>query len=281
MPRPKEVWEAIQRARVRKREQLDAVAERVRAQFDRLRTQVFESLYGLDQKSLTRLVGRLIKDLEAHAQEFKVRATREIVSHSFEAVKVGVDLVDFPLQAAGLQMYAPDVTLPLLQSLGDFTADRITNLSADAIGQISLELRLGGMGAKDPIEVINAIADKLRTAGAGHAGFGSLVTRGEAITRTELGRIHSMASQRRLEQAAEQFPDLQKEWLHSPNYRNPRDGHVALHGTRVGAKEQFMVSATIGGVKEPMLHPRDPKASARNVVFCRCDVVPWMARWEE
>jgi hypothetical protein len=135
------------------------------------------------------------------------------------------------------------------------------------------------MGTKPVFEVIQSVASKLKTAGAGDAGFGSLAARGEAIVRTELGRIHSMATQRRMEQSAELFPDLQKQWLHSGNRLHPRDGHQALSGTKIPVRERFMVAPTVGGSKEPMLFPHDPAGSARNVVRCRCTCVPFRASW--
>lgn len=276
---PKGVLDAIRRAIARREAQLQGVVGQVSNAFDRLRRSLMGEIGALDTIGLTRMVNRLIELLRSQTQTFERDVNRAIQDAEPGLVVAGQAVVDDPLVAAGLAVSAPDVTIPLLEALEQFRADRITNLSASMIDQISLELRLGAMGTKSVFDVIQSVASKLRTADAGDAGFGSLAARGEAIVRTELGRIHSMATQRRMEQAVELFPDLMKEWRHSGNLLHPRDGHQALSGTRVPVKAKFMVAPTVGGSREAMWFPHDPAASARNTVRCRCTCVPWRASW--
>lgn len=279
MAMPEGVLDAIRRAIARREEQLRGVVGQVAQAFDRVRRAVMGELGALDTIGLARMVNRLIELLRVQTQTWERDVNRAIKDAEPGLIAAGQAVVDDPLVAAGLTVSAPDVTVPLLEALEQFRADRITNLSAAMIDQISLELRLGAMGTKSVFDVIQSVASKLRTADAGDAGFGSLAARGEAIVRTELGRIHSMATQRRMEQAVELFPDLMKEWIHSGNRLHPRDGHVAYSGTRVPVKERFRVASTIGGTREALMFPRDPAGSARSTVRCRCTAVPWRASW--
>lgn len=276
-----EILAAMERAKERKEEQLKRVVALVASKFNGLRSLVVGALGGVDTQALQRQVSSLINDLRRASGVFQREVTADVLNAFDEAKELGQEVIDQPLIAAAVRVAAPDVTLPLMQVLSDFTADRITNLSAAVISEISLELRLGALGAKDVHDVIDAVTAKLRTARAGDAGFGSLAARGEAIVRTELGRIHSLAGQRRMEQAAETMPDLMKEWIHSGNPRFPRDGHVAYSGTRVPVHERFLVAPVIGGTREALLCPRDPAGSARSVVRCRCDALPWRPSWEQ
>lgn len=279
MPVPIRVADATERQLAEREVQLRRVTQRVQRHLDRLRDQVTGSLSDLDEAALTRQVSRLIDELSDLTQAFEQAATRDLVNEGEEAVAIGQDLIDVPLSSVSAGIAAPDVTLPLLEQVLGFAADRIRGLSGELVNQISSELRLGALGVKTPYEVIQEIAAKLRANDRGPSG--RIADRAETITRTELGRIHSMSTQRRMEQALEQLPDLQKEWRHSGNIRNPRSGHQAVHGLRVPVRERFYVAPVIGASREWMLHPRDPAASARNVVRCRCSVVAWLARWED
>lgn len=281
MPIPRSVRDATRRAIEAREAHLVRVAGRVGDHLGRLRQAVTGALSGLDLTALGRRVSRLIAELGRQTREFERAATREVRGEGETAVALGQDVVDRPLESVSIQIAAPDVTLPVLETLTDFAADRITGLSGDMINQISAELRLGALGVKPVHDVILAISAKLKKAGADGRGAGSLANRAESIVRTELGRIHSMSTQRRMEQALLTTPDLQKEWRHSGNLLNPRDGHQAISGTRVPVREAFLVAPTRGGNRERMMHPRDPAASARNVVRCRCDVIPWLQRWED
>lgn len=281
MPAPRPVRRATDEAIAYREGHLARVVARVAEHLGRLRDAVVGSLSGLSLTELQRSTQSLLTDLRQRSTTFGRTAAAEIVQAADEALLVGQAMVDEPLLAANLTVFAPDVTLPMLDSLLGFSADRVTGLSADLINQLSAEIRLGALGVKTPYEVIEAIVAKLKAAGAGSAGAGSLSARAESIVRTELGRIHSMASQRRLEQALVTQPDLMKEWRHSGNFINPRSGHQAVSGTRIPVAERFRVAATVGGTRESMLHPRDPAASARNVARCRCDVLPWLPSWDD
>jgi hypothetical protein len=86
--------------------------------------------------------------------------------------------------------------------------------------------------------------------------------RAERIARTETtGAFNAGAQQAYAEENAEV-----KIWLCSPDDRT-RDAHLDANGQCVNRDDVFWV----GG--EPMMFPGDPRASAENVVNCRCTTI--------
>ena len=142
----------------------------------------------------------------------------------------------------------------------------------------------------------------------------------EEIVRTEIGRVFSVAQQTSSEQLTEIIPDLRKSWLTVGDTRT-RIGHrnaerkYAIGGDvgPIPIKSKFTVVdhsrtgitkfLTLGGKVQPgggkrvakvgtytrrgglvtdkMLHPRDPGASAGNVIQCRCVVIDVIPEIEE
>jgi hypothetical protein len=254
----------------------DATVQATLRQLSQLQQRVLAALatidpqrYTQESQALRRLVedlgGRVRQDLTALAQEGQ-RA----------AMPLAQALVDAPLLAAGLRLAVPEVTVPLLETLLAFSADKITGLSQDLVARVTTEIQLGVLGTQTPFETMQRVQELLGVTDPP----GGIAARAEAIVRTETGRVHATAVQRRLEQARRSLPDLMKEWLHGGS-RVPRSGHIAAHGQRVPVDQPFLVAAVAGGTREALMYPRDPRGSARNTVHCRCTHVAWLARWEE
>ena len=161
-----------------------------------------------------------------------------------------------------------NLSTSVLDTMKDFAFHKIEGLSAAAWDQVKGELTLGIMGGKTPQEVAAAIGKNI------DAGkFASIAQRAEVITKTEMGRVFSEASQLRMEQAAEYVTGLEKEWRHVGHPTKPRLMHLAANGQHVPVKEPFR----IGGVL--MMFPRDPSAPIEETINCGCDHVPYHANW--
>ena len=104
--------------------------------------------------------------------------------------------------------------------------------------------------------------------------FPTAFHRAEAILRTEMGRVSSIANQLTLEQVDHTNPGMQKQWSSILDAR-VRPAHREAHGQLVGVRESFTVAG------ESLRYPRDPGASASNVVNCRCVALPWNPEWEK
>lgn len=180
--------------------------------------------------------------------------------------RAGVDLVDAPIQAGGVAIkgWLPEIDRTQLMAMRSFLTDRLKDVAADATNKINGELGMVLIGAKSPSDAVSAVS--------GILGDGS---RGRAltITRTEIGRAFSVASQQRYEQAREVMPGLKKQWRRSGKLHS-RLSHDLADGQIVGTDKPFMV----GG--EALRFPRDPKGSAKNTINCGCVSLPFMSHWE-
>ncbi|HJR01845.1 MAG TPA: hypothetical protein VKA83_09450 [Methylomirabilota bacterium] len=190
----------------------------------------------------------------------------------------GAGLAAEPLVRAGLMFHVPIPSRRLLEAARAYQASLITGLAGDAITQISTALRAGVLRGQSVYEVMQAVAGSL----AGPSVFASIAQRAETITRTELGRVQSIANQAALEDAKGFVPDLQKQWQHSGNMgRWRREGHVEAEGQIREPDARYRVRPQPGQPYEDLLYPRDPAGSARSTIGCGCLSAPYRAAWAD
>lgn len=94
------------------------------------------------------------------------------------------------------------------------------------------------------------------------------------IAQTERTRVQSQARADTIREAAEAGVVMHKRW--STRMVNSRDSHVALNGVEIPEGEKFH---TIWG--NALAYPGDPDAPAREVINCRCILVPVVLPPEE
>jgi hypothetical protein len=277
MPPPAATLDALAAAE----EARDALLDRTSAALRDLLEQLRRRLAGqipADSERLMRQFSELRRLIDGELGHLAVHGARVVNGAQAESVGLAQGLVDAPLLAGGVGVALPELRLPLLELLQEIAADRITGLTTALRDQIVSQIQLTVLGAQDAVTSMDQIFRLLDGSGAGRLDG---ATRAEAIVRTEVGRTHSQATQRRLEQAMRQVDGLQKEWRHSGLSRNPRSGHVAANGQRVPVSEPFLVAPEVGMAPERVMYPRDPAGSARNTVFCRCVHSPFVSRWLE
>jgi hypothetical protein len=195
--------------------------------------------------------------IEYQISNFKAKATAEADGLLKDSWGKGQSMVDMPLAEAGVYV-GWHLPTSVLDTLKDFTFDRISGLSNDAWLKIKGELNLGILGGKTPQEVAAAIGKNLTDPSI----FASIADRAEVITKTEMGRVFSEATQLRMEQAAEYVDGLEKQWIHAGHPKKARPSHLAAHGQHVPVNELF----NIGGVL--MMSPREPGAPLEEVINC-------------
>lgn len=212
---------------------------------------------------------RTLSAVEFQIREFEDTARREISGRLDTMWADGKSLVEKPLAESGIYS-GFSLSTSTLTVLKDFAFHKVSGLSADAWQKVKGELTLGVLGGKSPQEVAAAIGRNLTD----NSIFSSISARAEAITKTELGRVFSTATQERMEEASKYVPGLRKMWRHAGHPRVARPYHLAMNGIHVAANEPFLVG-TIA-----MMYPRDPKAPASEVINCGCDHVPYMPSWD-
>ena len=210
-----------------------------------------------------------LTSIERYLQAFESSASAELDKLLDAAWDAGTDLVPTAARAGGLSVAFGHIPGPLLVALKDFGFHKIRGLSSAAFDRIRGELSLGILGQKTPWEVTQAIAGTLDSPGV----FKSIEARAETITKVEMGRAYSQATQIGMEQATRSVPELKKQWWHAGHPKQPRQNHLKLHGQIQPVDRPFLLGSL------SMRFPRDPRAPAAEVIGCGCEVVPWHPNW--
>lgn len=211
---------------------------------------------------------QMLNSIEYQIDNFAKRAkgkAGEILNDMWGA---GQALIDTPLAAGGIWT-GFHLGTSVLDAMKDFAEHKISSLSDDAWYRIKSELSLGVLGGKTPQEVAKAIGKNLDDPSI----FKSIAERAEVITKTEMGRVFSKATQLRMEEAVKHVDGLEKQWIHAGHPKNPRPSHLAAHGQHVAVDKPF----DIGG--KAMMFPRDPTAPLNETINCGCDHVPYHKDW--
>lgn len=204
-----------------------------------------------------------------------VRNGTSALSAGFEAAYTqGREAVVSTLAAVGV-VIRPVVNFTQLQTLHEFSAELIRNISAETRSQINRSIRLAAIGGKTPYatmqDVTRILGIKARDGAWGRRRRPEVVrgiaARAETIVRTEMGRVFNLGHAEQARQTNEHTP-LVKGWLATGDHRT-RLSHLKAHRQYTGnGMIPFNQPFIIGGVK--MQHPHDPTAPAREVVNCRC-----------
>ncbi len=198
------------------------------------------------------------------------QAAARLSARAGEAWQAGLDLVDRPLAASGIDIAAllPEVDTAQLQAMRTFMTDRMRDVGVKLADRINTELGLVAIGAQDQGKAIANIAGMIEKGGR---------SRAITIIRTELGRAYSTASHARQVQASEYLPGLKKQWrrsgkVHSRFHHDAADGQIREIG------KPFTLYAKTGPVE--LMYPRDPKAPPAETINCGCESLPYMESWD-
>lgn len=242
----------------------------VKGLLSEVRRQILEELQAVKGNSYTahHLKQNLVS-IERNLTIFEKAARREIGAQLELVWNGGGELLAEATAGSGLYFGYAYIGEQQLQVLKDSSFYRISSLRNAAWEKVRGELTLGILGQKTPQQVASAIAGSLDSPGA----FKSLQARAEMITKTELGRAYSMATEQSIRQAAGSDPQLRKEWWHAGHPSKPRINHLRLHGQRQPVDKPFLLGSLI------LDYPRDPKAPIKETANCGCDLVPWHPAW--
>jgi hypothetical protein len=172
--------------------------------------------------------------------------------------------------AAGVTLSAmPHIDARALAVALQTTPELITNVTQETKDRIATMIRMAALGQVSPLDLMRQMGDV-----AGKGPWADAFTRGEAIYRTEIGRVFEMANFTRLTDLQTQDPGWMKEW-HAVHDSRTRPSHAAADGQRVPINEPFVV----GGFKA--MYPLDPRLPARESVHCRCIAIAIRPEWAE
>jgi hypothetical protein len=213
----------------------------------------------------------LEREVRRALAEFGDQGGARISSAAARAWQLGEDLVDAPIEAAGVRVAGvlARIDTRQLTAMRGFMVNRIKDIGAEAANSISAELGLVVIGARSPSEAIGAVTEILGESSRGRA---------TSIVRTELGRAFSSASQLRMAAAAEKLPGLKKQWRRSGKL-HPRLHHDLADGQIVDVDQPFVLKP-FGKPAVHLMYPRDPAAPAGETINCGCESIPYMESWD-
>lgn len=265
---------AATRMMMRRVEELDKRSQRAAIRFlSDWRKEIVSEIgraKGFEAHRLPKLLRSVDELAEDWAQKYSIEA-KDLVKRGFE---VGVDKVDRPIAASGIDIgiRLPEPSLTALQASQRVTVDLIDGLSRDAAKSIKREILLGASGGRTPFDVIEEIGRNLEDPSV----FGTVANRAEVITRTEVGRVQSMAAQLRQNEAARIVPGLKKQWKASFVQRT---AHMAINNQIREVNEAFDVPGAGRCPAAQLMFPRDPSGPACQTINCGCQSVPYKEEW--
>lgn len=219
----------------------------------------------------------LKRSIEDSIARFQSRATGELAQALQDAGRLGIEMVDSPLTAAGIGVSFNTIAPQIANVAADFSAMLITNISDQLRGAIDTQLRLAILGTHTPFQLMKSITQAMGI-NAYDGVWGArrrpdvvrgVAARAETIVRTELSRALNLASYSRAQQVAEQIPGMQRVWIASADERTRQahlQAHIDTHRQPIGISEPFIVDG------EPLRMPGDPMGKPGNTINCRCRV---------
>lgn len=259
-----------ERLRERARTQL-AGETQVLKQLAQARASILGILAGLptdyQQWQLSRLLGQINDVLDGATTQAGV----QFDSTARAIWQQGEDFIDKPLAVIGraVELQLPLLDTRVLTAMRSFGQLRLKDVGREAASKIGSQLSQVTIGAQPVQDAVRAIQVQLA---------GPTPVRATTIARTEVGRVFAVASEDRLEQAAELVPGLSKQWRRSGKIHS-RWTHDLMDGQIVGAKESFKVPNPGGGF-DMMKCPHDPQAPAEQVINCGCVMLPTLKGWQ-
>jgi hypothetical protein len=252
--------------------QLTPEAEQtVLALLEEMNREVISDIARTDPASYTSARLKALKaQIDRVAAQFGQQASARIGALQQKAYTETSVAVDAAVAAGtGSVLVHPVIDRQALSIVQGYTADLITGVSQQASTAINGAIQRAYMGGGSLTDLIKKIGSALND-GEFTGLFSEIGERASCIAMNETMRVHSLASQARMEDLVTRHSDLRKEWMHLPASFKPRLTHELANGQTQKVDEPFRV----GG--EELMYPRDPSGSAENTINCHCINRPWL-----
>lgn len=222
-------------------------------------------------------LSRATKEWQIHDRQNVLASLDAVIGKVNSAASLALEAAQTEAFAAGQNIEPPGISLSALPHIDQgalmvavkTTPELITNVTQTVKAQIATMIRLAALGQKSPFELMKEMGTV-----TGKGVWATAFARGEAIYRTEIGRMFSTGTFVR-QQALEAYdPGWMKEW-HAVHDSRTRPTHVVADGQRVPVDQPFEV----GDYKA--MYPHDPALPAKESIHCRCISVAIRPDWEK
>lgn len=263
----KKITEIVRGRTALQRETRDEVVRLLNQALTEIRADLAAAPSDYQLWSLPRLAAEITRTLA----EFGEAAAAKVSTAAGDAWRLGQDLAEKPLEAAGIRVAAelPMLDTRQLTAMRAFMTDRIKDIGLAAANKINAQLGMVVIGAQTPSDAISSVTQILGE---------SSRARATTIVRTELARAFAVATQERMAQQAALVPGLKKQWRRSGKL-HPRPHHDLADGQVKEVGEPFVLNP-LGKPQVKLMFPHDPKAPAGETINCGCVALPWKADWK-
>lgn len=149
---------------------------------------------------------QLLRAIDQAVFEIAQRAGVNFFDGLHDAWKIGSAVVDSGVKAAvGIKTGEPQVTPMTLTIVAPYSAALVRNLTEKGQTIVDNAIKTGIILGRSPHEIMDQLAKPLIERGTPMA---KVAYEAERIVRTELSRVQDLASQARLNQVIEEFPEL-------------------------------------------------------------------------
>lgn len=255
----------------------DQVAQRAARMLKQLRAQIADQLLAVEGWDAYRL--RLLdQNVERIIAQYEAQLQAELSSALKQTVRDGALSVVEPLNAIGVQGAFLEPTPQLVNTMLDYSAGLVKNITDEMKSKVNVQIRLAALGGKSPMDTMKAVTDVLGTESKAGVWAGrkqlvkGVAARSETIVRTEMQRAFNLSNYSQQMATAKTVPGLLKSWVATADSRT-RDSHLKAHlqyrDNPIPIDEPFvLVDARIG--RAELMYPGDPSAPAGFTINCRC-----------
>lgn len=205
--------------------------------------------------------------IDRELARFRQAALTNLTADEAASFSAGAQAVAGVGEAMGVGVKFLDLPVSLLQAMQQEAGARLRSLTDDArrrIDEVITTALLTGRPRHEAIEELGRVLD----VSGGRGVFETVARRAAFIYQHEVGAVYARAQEYRRRQIAQYVPDLQQVWGHCGAPKEPRPGHVAMHGQVRDMDELFLNPVT--GVE--LAYPRDPAAPISETANCGCAV---------
>lgn len=173
---------------------------------DRIQSELDKVLQGLSSGFGLWWLPRLQSAIDEVVRDMATRTAGELSTHLADAYGIGAEIVDTGLRAAkGLEITSPIITARTLSIIAPFSAQLITAIDDSTRETIDRAIRRTVALGESPDVLMRKLRGHIGTEGT---PFRSVAYRAELITRTELSRVQNLASEARVRQVVQEFPEV-------------------------------------------------------------------------
>ena len=231
----------------------------------RSRNDLSDIIVGLPKGPFRADMAELLKSqVQELLTDFQNKAIPELAVAQEEFAVVGQEFTDELIRSQARRPPIIAIKPEIIENAATRSADLIRSLSTRQVRRASDLINRSVITG----DSVGELAQKMRKE------FSKGIAQMETIVRTEVLGIHSQVQMAELQAMVIDTPGLHKQWITVRDGRQ-RPDHDAAHLQSVPVDVPFRIG------RDLLQFPRDPAAPAKQVIQCRCTMVPDFSAVEE